>query len=66
MGRLGVPEFVIAKVLNHTSKGITGQVYNRYEYLSEKKHALETWGQYLTKLMQPRAVGNESSSAQAA
>lgn len=50
MGRLGTPEFVIAKVLNHASKGITGQVYNRYEYLAEKKHALEQWGAYLGQL----------------
>ena len=53
MGRLGIAEFIIAKVLNHTSKGITGQVYNRYEYLAEKKHALETWGAYLTRLVAP-------------
>ena len=51
MGRLGTPEFVIAKVLNHASKGITGQVYNRYEYLSEKKQALEQWGVYLERLV---------------
>ncbi len=51
MGRLGTPEFVIAKVLNHASKGITGQVYNRYEYLAEKKHALEQWGVYLERLV---------------
>jgi len=51
MGRLGTPEFVIGKVLNHTAKGITGQVYNRYEYLPEKKHALEQWGAYLDRLV---------------
>jgi integrase len=53
MGRLGTPEFIIGKVLNHTSKGITGQVYNRYEYLAEKKQALEQWGVYLEKLVAP-------------
>lgn len=53
MGRLGTPEFVIGKVLNHTSKGITGQVYNRYEYLNEKRQALEAWGAYLERLVSP-------------
>ena len=47
MGRLGTPEFIIAKVLNHAPKGITGQVYNRYEYLKEKRDALEQWGEAL-------------------
>ena len=51
MGRLGTPEFVISKVLNHASRGITGQVYNRYEYLAEKKHALEQWGAYVERLV---------------
>ncbi len=51
MGRLGTPEFVIGKVLNHSSRGVTGQVYNRYEYLAEKRHALEQWGAYLERLV---------------
>ena len=42
-------------MLNHTSKGITGQVYNRYEYLAEKRHALEQWGAYLERLVTPAA-----------
>jgi integrase len=62
MGRLGVPEFIITKVLNHSSAGITRQIYDRYEYLAEKKHALETWGQYLSKLMQPRALSSERAA----
>jgi integrase len=49
MGRLGIPEFIIAKVLNHASKGVTGQVYNRYEYLAEKRHALAGCGNSLLK-----------------
>jgi integrase len=53
MGRLGTPEFVIGKVLNHSSRSITGQVYNRYEYLAEKKQALEQWGGYLSRLVAP-------------
>jgi integrase len=55
MGRLGIAEFIIAKVLNHASRGITGQVYNRYEYLPEKRHALDTWAAYLDRLVHPKA-----------
>jgi hypothetical protein len=40
-------------VLNHASHGVTGKVYNRYEYIAEKRHALETWASYLGSLTQP-------------
>ena len=51
MGRLGTPEFIIGKVLNHSSRGVTGQVYNRYDYLAEKRGALEHWGDYVERLV---------------
>lgn len=53
MGRLGTPEFIISKVLNHAAKGVTGQVYNRYEYLAEKRHALDAWAAYVERLVSP-------------
>ena len=53
LGRLGVSEFVIGKVLNHASKSITGMVYNQYEYVAEKRAALDTWATYLERLLQP-------------
>jgi integrase len=53
MGRLGTAEFIISKVLNHASEGVTGKVYNRYEYITEKRHALETWAGYLMNLTAP-------------
>jgi integrase len=53
MGRLGVPEFIIGRVLNHAAKGVTGKVYNRYEYLKEKRDALDKWARYLETLIRP-------------
>jgi integrase len=53
MGRLGTSEFIIGLVLNHTRKGITGSVYNRYQYLAEKRHALEAWASFVESLTQP-------------
>jgi integrase len=52
MGRLGVARLVIEKVLNHSDRTVTA-IYDRYEYLDEKRHALELWGSYVTGLMQP-------------
>jgi integrase len=53
MGRLGTPEFIIGKVLNHAAAGVTAKVYNHYEYLREKRRALEGWAQYLNNLTRP-------------
>jgi integrase len=55
MGRLGVSRFVIGKVLNHADRSVTG-IYDRHLYLQEKRHALETWAQYLESLTQPSPV----------
>lgn len=43
---------VIEKVLNHVSGTISGvsAVYNRYGYDSEKRDALEKWGQFLVRI----------------
>lgn len=45
MAKLGHPVHVVEAVLNHTSGTISGvaAVYNRYQYLAEKRAALEAW-----------------------
>ncbi len=52
MGRLGVSRFIIGKVLNHADRSVTG-IYDRHQYLNEKREALETWASYLTQLVSP-------------
>jgi integrase len=49
MGRLGVSRFIIGRVLNHADPSVTG-IYDRHEYLAEKRQALEAWGSYLETL----------------
>ena len=56
LGRLGTSEFIIGRVLAHASRTITGQVYNMYEYLPERRAALEKWAAYLQSLTQPPAA----------
>lgn len=46
MSQLGVPRDVRERVLNHGGRrkaSVTDSVYNRYEYLAEKRAALELW-----------------------
>jgi integrase len=49
MGRLGVSRFIIGKVLNHADHSVTG-IYDRFAYLQEKRHALESWASFLESL----------------
>ena len=43
MVRLGIPEAVVGRVLNHAVTGVTAQVYALHSYAPEKRHALEAW-----------------------
>lgn len=55
MARLGYLPHVIERVLNHVS-GSTGGlvgVYQRYDYLEDRKQALLSWSSYLERLVAP-------------
>jgi integrase len=58
MARLNFPPHVADKVLNHVSGTIRGvaAVYNRFEYLEERRAALEAWGRYVQDLVSPAPV----------
>ncbi|RVO67055.1 tyrosine-type recombinase/integrase [Sinorhizobium meliloti] len=53
MARLGVPVHVVEAVLNHQSGSIKGvaKIYNRYEYLDEKRHALTGWAACVSRII---------------
>jgi integrase len=55
MAKLNAPPHVVDKVLNHVSGKIRGvaAVYNRFEYLEERRAALEAWGAYVSGLRMP-------------
>jgi integrase len=52
MARLGVAPHVADKILNHQSGTISGvaAVYQRHEFLSERKVALEVWGAHVAEI----------------
>jgi hypothetical protein len=56
MARLGIPPHVADRVLNHQSGTISGvaAVYNRFQYLDERRDALCAWGRYLETLLYPQ------------
>jgi integrase len=52
MARLNFPPHVVDKLLNHVSGTIRGvaAIYNRFEYLDERRTALESWGEHVANL----------------
>ena len=55
MAGLGIAPHVVDKVLNHSSGKIAGvaKIYNRFEYLPERKTALEAWARHVESLIRP-------------
>ncbi len=55
MARLGVPPHVADKILNHRSGTISGvaAVYQRHEFLTERKDALDRWGAHVSSILKP-------------
>jgi integrase len=55
MARLGIAPHVADKVLNHTAGTIRGvaAVYNRFQYLDERRAALEALGRFVESLVRP-------------
>jgi integrase len=51
----GVPPHVTEKVLNHSSvaAGPMAKIYQRYEYLYERREALDTWADELMRIVTP-------------
>jgi integrase len=56
--RLGIQPHVIEAILNHASghKGGVAGIYNRAQYLAEKKQALERWADYVLAVVKGRSV----------
>jgi len=50
LGSVGVPQEIINRILNHAQAPITA-TYNRYEYLEEKRAALQKWADQLDRIV---------------
>ncbi len=55
MAEMGISEFDIGKVLNHTNDSVTA-VYNRHQYDAEKRRALEKWANRLDKITEGKTT----------
>ena len=50
LGRLGVQQDVIERVLNH-GRGILEKTYNVHQYRDEKRAALEAWARHVDQIL---------------
>jgi integrase len=53
MARLGIAPHVADKILNHQAGTISGvaAVYQRHDFLVERREALETWGTHVKRII---------------
>ena len=60
MAALNVPPHILSRVLNHAAgaaEGITS-VYNRHQYTNEQRHALNTWGAHVERIVAGKDAAN--------
>lgn len=60
LAKLGVPISTISQVLNHTDSSVTA-IYNRHNYLSEKRDALEAWAEKLKIIVAENGTAQKTS-----
>jgi len=65
MARLGVPPHVVDKILNHQAGTISGvaAVYQRHEFLAERKEALDRWGAHVEHIVRMLSDQNDKQSS---
>ena len=62
MARLGIPPHVADKILNHQAGTISGvaAVYQRHDFLAERKEALDRWGGHVGEIVQAEVRAADS------
>ena len=54
MGKAGISKEVRDRIQNHALNDVSTKHYDRYDYLSEKRHGLKIWNDYLGLIINPR------------
>jgi|SRR5215831_5822721 len=62
MAKLKHPPHIVDKAMNHAIPSKVRRIYNRFEYLDERRAALEDWGNYIEKLVsEPKIIAQLSA-----
>jgi hypothetical protein len=62
LARLGIPEDVQKRVLNHAPQGVTAKHYNRHAYEAEKRHALKKGSAHIEAVTKAATVLDKTTS----
>ena len=55
MGKMGLSKEIRDRLQNHALSDVSSKHYDRYDYLREKKAALESWELYLRRIIEGQA-----------
>ena len=60
LARMNFPPHVVDKILNHVTGALGGvaAVYNRHDYLPERRQALDAWANRLQSILRPAEAPN--------
>ena len=52
LARLGIADVIAERAINHAPRGLN-RIYQQYEYLDERRHALNAWAAWLDDVVSP-------------
>jgi integrase len=58
MGELGLSKEIRDRINNHANSDVSSKHYDRYDYLNEKKNALDAWGHRLEQIISTTNLSN--------
>lgn len=57
-GKIGITKQIRDKIQHHADKDVSEKHYDFYDYLDEKRHAMELWGDYLQRIIEGKEIGS--------
>ena len=60
MTKLEISQFVVGRVLSHTDQSITARVYDKNDYLPQKRQALNAWCAWLEGVISGESAADET------
>ena len=58
MGELGLSKEIRDRINNHALGDVSSKHYDRYDYMNEKRHALDAWGNRLEQIIDDKDLNN--------
>ena len=60
MTQLGISLLVVGRVLSHTDQSITARVYDKNDYLPQKRQALDSWARWLEQIVSGESATDDT------